>query len=168
MKQTVILTLIISILSGCAAGISRTGYDSQDLPEVASVSNCNIAIKYQANYTEEEVDIIGEIKAYDTGFSVYCDEAYVLNIFCEEACKQGADLVNITKEKYPSWKSSCYRAKAEFLKFKDRDMIKSLVSDKKYAPELIIERSQETAQRTKKVIEAGVMGGLLGGLMVGF
>ena len=41
----------------------------------------------------------------------------------------GADVVNIVEEKKPDFLNSCYRVKAEFLKFNDAEFISSLQSD---------------------------------------
>ena len=89
-----------------------------------------------------------------------------MDIFCKEACALGADLVNVTDEKQPDFWSTCYRAKAEFLHFKDREEAKVLLSDAKYAPDLIIDRSEKSKRRAREIIAASVMGGLLGGLAV--
>jgi hypothetical protein len=114
-----------------------------------------------------EVVVLGTIHDYDTGFSIQCDEAYVLDIFCREGSMLGADIININEEKQPSvWTSSCYRAKAEFLRFKDREKAKDLVSDAKYAPEAIIERSAKYSKRSQEVIAGAVFGGLLGAIIV--
>jgi hypothetical protein len=142
---------------GCAAGISRQGYTLQDIKnaELANtnlVAACHLAIKNGATYEASEVDILGKIEAFDTSVSVDCDEAYVLDIFCREACALGADFVNLTDEHYPSFWSTCYRAKAEFLRYKNRDQAKLIVSDAKYDPQLIIERSKEQKKRQEAVI----------------
>jgi hypothetical protein len=110
--------------------------------------------------------VLGSIQAYDTGFSTYCDEAYILEIFCEDACTLGADVINITEEHQPDMVSSCYRARAQFLRFKDREKAKGLLSDAKYAPELVIERSLQSKVRAREVISTMVFSGPLAGLIV--
>jgi hypothetical protein len=52
------------------------------------------------------------------------------------------------------------------LRFKDREQAKVLLSDAKYAPDLIIDRSEKSKKRAREIIAASVMGGLLGGLVV--
>ena len=154
-------------VSGCAAGISRTGYQlpvgqtSKDLPRRPIAIQCN------AHYNTNDVEILGSIHDYDTGFSTDCDEAAILDIFCREGSMLGANLINITEEKQPNfWTSSCYRAKAEFLRFKDREKAKGLLSDAKYAPDLIIERSVAAGKRNREVIAGAVFGGVLGAIIV--
>ena len=169
MKITLIMVLCgtVLFLSGCAAGISRTGYQlpagqtSKDLPKRP------VAIRCEWKYDTNDVVVLGTIHDYDTGFSTDCDEVYVLDIFCREGSMLGADVINITEEHQPSvLTSTCYRAKAEFLRFKDREKAKDLVSDAKYAPELIIDRSAKYSKRTKEVLIGAVGGGLLGYIVV--
>lgn len=168
MKLALIMVLggVAILLSGCAVGITRTGYRLPANVNSKNLQRCRIAIQYHAKYDTNDVVVLGSIDAYDTGFSTDCDEAYVLDIFCREACSLGADLVDITEEKEPDMWSSCYRAKAKFLRFKDREKAKGLVSDAKYAPNLIIERSVKSHKRTRDVIAASVLGGPLAGLVV--
>jgi hypothetical protein len=169
MRTTTILTvaLTLALFTGCSTGIKRTDYKIAGNREEKDLSQCAVAVKFNARYRPEDVEMLGSVKGYDTGFSVHCDEAYVLELFCKEACMLGADLVNITEEKQPDYWSSCYRAKAEFVRFKDRDRVKSLYSDVAYTPQFVIQRSLQSKQRNQEAIRAGVMGGLVGGLISG-
>ena len=164
-RNNLLAVFLLVLLCSCSSGITRYGYELQDLNNLNSSADCRISIKDNMPYDKADTEILGSIKAYDTGLSVRCDEAYVLSIFCKDACALGADVVNITQERYPSFWSSCYRAKAEFLFFKNREQAKSLHSDWWYEPEMIVESSKETARRNKMAIEAGIMGGMLGGMM---
>ena len=74
----------------------------------------------------------GEILSGDSGFSLDCSRGYVLNIFQKEACALEADLINITYERDIDLWSSCYRAKAQFLRFKNREKAKNLASTELY------------------------------------
>src|ERR1039457_279007 len=162
MKITLMMVLCGTalFLSGCAAGISRTGYQlpigqtSKDLPKRP------IAIRNNWKYDTNDVAVLGTIHDYDTGFSTDCDEVYVLDIFLREGTMLGADVVNITEEKQPSvWTSTCYRATAQFLRFKDREKAKDLVSDPQYAPGLIIDRAAKYSKRNTEVLVGAVAGG---------
>ena len=174
MKTTLLMVLCCAsiLASGCAAGITRTGYQipagqtSKDLPRRP------IAIRCNATYDTNDMVMLGSIHDYDTGFSTDCNEAAILDIFCREGCMVGADLINITEEKQPNpWTSTCYRAKADFLRFKDREKVKNLVSDAKYAPEEIAKRVAATHKRTEEVmvgvVVGGVAGGAIGGVLAG-
>lgn len=165
MKSTLLMALcgVALMVSGCAAGITRTGYKLPKNQNPNATANCRIAIKNNFKYDTNDVTVLGSIHAYDTGLSTDCDEAAVLDIFVKDGCMLGADVINITDEKQPSpWTSSCYRARATFLRFKDRELAKNVVSDPKYAPQLIIDRSVASGKRTRDVIAGTVMGGLLG------
>jgi hypothetical protein len=168
MKRALLSGLSAGLLAlcGCAAGISRQGYTLRDINKPGHPTDCHLTVKCNATYALADADVVGHIEAFDTSVSINCDEAYVLDIFCKEACALGADVVNVTDEHYPNFWSTCYRAKAEFLRYKDRDQVKLLVSDAKYDPQLIIQRSKESKKRTEAVIIATVMGGVLGGLIV--
>jgi hypothetical protein len=155
------------LVSGCAAGITRTGYQLPAGQTSKDLLKRPIAIQCNAKFDTNDVVVLGSIHAYDTGFSTDCDEAYVLDIFCREGSMLEADIINITEEKQPNpLTSTCYRAKATFLRLKDREKAKDLVSEAKYAPEAIIERSAKYSKRNKEVIVGAVAGGLLGAIVV--
>jgi hypothetical protein len=169
MKITLLMALcgVAILASGCAAGISRTGYHLPADQATKNLPRRPIAIRYEMHYSPNDVEVLGSIHAYDTGFSTDCDEAAILDIFCREGNMLDVDIINITEEKQPNpLTSTCYRARAEFLRFKDREKAKDLVSDPKYAPNLIIERSIATGKRNREVITGAVLGGLLGAIVV--
>jgi hypothetical protein len=169
MKITLLMALcgVAILASGCAAGISRTGYH---LPADQAANNLPqrpITIRYEMPYSTNDMEVLGSIHAYDNGLSTDCDEAAILDIFCREGNMLDADIINITEERQPNpWTSTCYRARATFLRFEDRGKAKDLVSDPKYAPNLIIERSIATGKRNRQVITGAVLGGLLGAVIV--
>jgi len=169
MLKVFLLMVITTTMFGCSPGIKRYGYSLQDVGDV-DTSSCSIAIKRNFNYSENEVEILGEIKAYDTGFSTECSEAYILSCFCKEGCGLGSDIVNIVDETLPDffW-STCYRAKAEFIRLKDRQKAKLVVSDPCYHWELVVERSIETERRTRQAMSdarnAGILGGIMGAII---
>jgi hypothetical protein len=169
MKITLMMLLCSAAIfvSGCAAGISRTGYNLPAGQTVKNLPKRPIAIQCDAKYDTNDVVVLGSIHAYDTGFSTDCDEVAILDIFLREGTMLGADIINITEEKQPSiWTSSCYRAKAEFLHFKDREKAIGLVSDSKYAPKAVIERSAKYSKRSMEVLVGAASGGLLGFIIV--
>src|SRR6266540_1863204 len=153
---TIVLWSAAILVSGCAAGIKRIGYQLPENQNAKNLERCPIAIQCNPTHDDTDVVVLGRIKAYETGFSIECDEAYVLDIFCKEACALGADLIVVTEEKQPDFWSTCYRAKADFVRFNDREKVKALLSDAKYAPELIIDRAEKSKKRTREVIAASV------------
>jgi hypothetical protein len=58
---------------------------------------------------------IGHIYFHDTGFSLNCKRPQILRRLEEEACKAGADAVDIYRESYPNAWTTCYRVKAHLL-----------------------------------------------------
>ena len=131
--RTLILLIVIISLTGCASVMTRYGYDLQSIPNRNAHLGCSIPIKRDFRYNKDEAEILGSIKAGDTGFSLECGKGYVLGIFRQEACALGADLINITYERGLDLWSSCYRAKADFLRLKDREKVKTLESDVAYS-----------------------------------
>lgn len=169
MKITRLMFLFCAVLcvSGCAIGVTRTGYKLPAGQQSKNLPLRPIAIQRNVQFNTNDVVVLGTIHAYDTGFSINCDEAAILEMFCREATMMGADIVDITEDKQPNpWTSTCYRAKAEFLRLNDREKAKGLVSDAWYAPSLIIERSITTGQRNRAVLLGAVSGGLLGAIIV--
>lgn len=120
------ICFVLFLLVGCSAKITRYGYTVQDIQTNTQYSGCFMPIKKDFIYNKEEVEILGEILAGDTGFSTDCNEGHVLNVFRQEACALKADLINIIYERNTDIWSSCYRAKAQFLRFKDRERVKNL------------------------------------------
>lgn len=129
--RKIVLLISLIVFIGCSSTMTRYGYNLQNLPANKD-TKCNIPIKKNFPYKKEEVEILGSIRAGDSGFSVKCGEAYVLKQFHQEACALGADLINIIDESRFDILSTCYRAKAEFLRFKEREKVKNLVSDPLY------------------------------------
>lgn len=126
LKLALFLLCGLFLTTGCSAKITRYGYTSRDVTNVERPSSCFVPIRKNFVYDKKDVEVLGEIKSGDTGFSLECSKGHVLNIFQQEACALKADLINITYERDTDLWSSCYRAKAEFLRFKDREMIKNL------------------------------------------
>ena len=124
--------LFILSLTGCASKITRYGYSLQELPDKDKYLGCIMPIKKDFIYNKDEVEILGEILAGDSGVSLDCGKGHVLNLFRQEACALKADLINISYERDIDIWSSCYRAKAQFLRFRDREKAKNLENDAGY------------------------------------
>lgn len=152
--QIISLCCGVILISGCAVGISRKGYKLPPGEMEAGVGHAPIPIEVNMHFNTNDVVVLGSIHSYDKGFSLNCDEATVLNIFREDGRILRADVINITEEKQPSvWGSSCYRARAQFLRFKDRAVARALVSDPKYKPELVAARSAELYETLNRLSE---------------
>ncbi|MDQ1266482.1 MAG: hypothetical protein QG635_1634 [Bacteroidota bacterium] len=108
-KLFFLLSLII-VLAGCSHKINKNYY----VKTVTPASDCSpIVIKGGSDLIQKE-KILGKINLGDTGFSVNCSKKKAFLILKEEACKLGANLINIIKESRPNFWSSCFRCQAEF------------------------------------------------------
>jgi hypothetical protein len=158
---TIVLAAIVC--SGCASSFKRTGYAAAT--QKASV-DCPVVFKQQVQ-VQDDVDILGTVKASDTGFSVKCDEAYVLRRFRDDACAIGADVVSLSEERAPDFWSTCYQATATFLRYRDREIARSLTSDARYDPAPLRERSEVTYDRLRNAIIGGAIAGPVGATVGG-
>jgi len=152
MRISVLTMLVFSqlVLLGCSAGISRSVYVQRS---DRIYSPCDAVIINNLKIDQNEIEILGKAKVFDTGFSVKCDEEFVLSILRKEACALGADVINITEEKYPDSWSTCYRAKAEFIRLRKSQSLTSLKSDPQYDPWKVSLRSGETHGRNQRAME---------------
>ncbi len=154
-------------LISCSAGVTRSGYKFQDIQAFHDFSGCRVVIKNNADFTTDEVTIVGNIKVFDTQFSVECDEEYVLDLLTKEACALGADIVNIIEEKQPNIWSTCYRAKAQYLRVNNRQRALILKSDPQYEWSIVQQRGAKGRQRTNEAVSGSIMGGAIGGAAAG-
>jgi hypothetical protein len=148
------------VLSSCASSLRRTGYTPATEP--AGV-DCRVAFKQAFQANADEADVLGTVSASDTGFSIKCDEGYVLSRLRDDACAIGADVVSLTDERAPDFWSTCYRAKATLLRLRDRTAAETVTSDARYDHGPLTERSLVTYRRTQAAIAGGMMGGMVGG-----
>ena len=158
-----LVVLSAFILFGCAAGVSRKGYS---VAAEGAPADCSVLVLGYIPLDNTKMEVVGRLSVYDTGLSLHCDEEYVLGLMQREACSVGADFVNITEEKYPDFWSTCYRAKADLVRLKNREDAAMLKTDPHYAADKVRERSQEGRRRIQEAISAGIMGGIIGGMSV--
>ena len=159
------LSLIICVLAtGCAASVHRQGYE---IPEGEVLVPCNMPIRSDRTGDLSGFEVIGQIEVGDSSFSTDCDEAIVLHQMTIDACHLEADLINITEEHRPDFWSTCYRAKADFLRVRDRPERVPLVSDDKYRADAVRERAQVTHRRNREMITGAIVGGVVGGAVAG-
>lgn len=151
------LSILAFSLVACTGpvGITREGYEPPTDEALNQACDCKIALKNNASFAENDVEVLGAVKFYDTGFSVVCDEEYVLSLASLEACTLGADLVNIIEDKQPDHWSTCYRAKADFLLLENRDEATALTSDNRYDWRLVQERARSGRQATEHAVVFG-------------
>ena len=160
--KTFYFLLLSLVLTSCSPRIVRTGYQMQEAGNEA----CDVAIRKNLSISEELSTKLGEVEIADTGFSVECSEEHALEILKREACAVNADLIVITAEKRPNLWSSCYRARAEFYKYKPGEDMEELAGDEAYKPENVQERvSQDQWRHTAVIGGSAVIGVLLSFLL---
>ncbi len=145
-------------LIGCSPRVVRIGYDNSGN---SSEGNCEVVIKKLSDFDEDEVEVKGEIKIKDTGFSIKCEEADVLRILKQEACAVGADIINIIEERRADIFSTCYRVEAELLKSKGNNETLEMKSDKQYSEEQIDERVKNDKGRKQAMIIIPIISGIM-------
>lgn len=159
LHRVLAVALACALLSACSSSFRRTGYAAATAPGGV---DCHVAFKQAFAPSAEEADVLGTVTASDSGFSITCDEGYVLSRFRDDACAIGADVVSLTDERAPSFWSTCYRAKATLLRLRDRAAAEAVTSDARYDHAQVTERSLVTYRRTQAAIAGGMMGGMAG------
>jgi len=160
MTRIAVLISLLFFTISCAPKIVRHGYEF----DLNQNNNCNIAIIQNKEFTADEAEVVSKIEIDDTGFTVNCDELEIINILKAEGCTMNADFINITEEKRPDFWSTCYRASAEFVRLKENDNNKPVISDAKYQETEINKRMFN--DRAGRVIRMGVS--VVIGLVIGF
>jgi len=162
-----IFTIFLFGLGGCSPGVSRYGYT---IKEDQKVEDCPMPFKLKFSITDTKK--LGNIEVYDHNLiSSNCDIFTVLSILKRDGCYLGADLINITEEKYPDyiW-SVCYRVKADFIKI-DKGETKGLESDPQYDLAKLKQEGEASRKRGNaayiNAVGAGLVGGAVGGAMGG-
>jgi len=124
MKKILLFSAILIVtLSGCNHSIYRSGYEVNK----SQYKNCNITIKKHLEFVGD-MEFLGEIRLGDGVFTTACSEAAAMELLRNEGCALGADLVNITEEKYPNILSTCYRCTAQFYKHSGGEEISQSVA----------------------------------------
>lgn len=130
-KITILIIFIvyIIILYNCHPAITRLGYDNNDQQK----DECVVYTIKDSSLIFSEDEKVGEINIKDTGFSTNCSSDDVANILEEEACKTGANIINIKTIKRPDFWSSCYRVRAELIKLDtDSEKTSGIIEKYKY------------------------------------
>lgn len=160
------LILFLLFLTGCAANVSRHGYQIDPKKQIAE---CSTPIKLRADLSNSDVQKLGMIDVYDANLvSANCDESIVLGILKNDSCQLGADLINITKERQPDYIFSvCYQVKADFIKFKTPPSSGMLVSDPQYDWAKVQERGAASKQKGTRAYAIAVGAGVGGAVGAG-
>ena len=114
MKRLIYFLAPVLFFSSCAHHIVRSGYQATK----SDYRICNVVIQKNTSISDSSATKVGEIELRDSGFSTVCNEERALEILKGEACAMDANLIIVTEERRPDFKSSCYRCKAEFYRFR--------------------------------------------------
>lgn len=112
-------SILIFFISSCGYRKIRVGYEAKKYPQTVE----NIPI-YHSTYGYERssnIEILGTMKLWDTGFTTNCHEDDAHLLLRKEASTLNADLIIIYDEERPDKKSTCYRCTANFIKIINPD-----------------------------------------------
>ena len=115
MSKFLVLFFLICV-GGCASNTQLNVYSQ---PEGSKPIGCDLEVYRDPGFIKKSFDIIASISVDDTGFTVNCGLEKTMKTIRDNACEVGADAVLITNEKSPDIWSTCYRADAAMLVFKD-------------------------------------------------
>jgi hypothetical protein len=114
-RNSISLILLLILITGCGYKTTRMGYEESNDPNIV-LDNCEVEFVRSPYKLNQQQEVVGSISLDESGFSTNCKEPDARLILKEEACLLGADVVQITNEKQPSFISSCYRVSAKFIK----------------------------------------------------
>ncbi|WP_319557506.1 hypothetical protein [Thiomicrorhabdus sp.] len=122
MSRTIPVMLSLLLISSCSSSIEKNIH-ADSIATPTSIDCKNIKVIRNLHSAKIEGSVIGSINAEDSGFSMKCNQSYVLNLFKNEACKAGANVVSVTEERHPDFWSSCYRAHADLIHVDNSNVI---------------------------------------------
>ena len=126
MKQILLGSLLLLLFSACSPRIGTS--ITKIYPPLSAESPITVYL-YQTE-VPSGAESLGRISISDTGFTVVCDSATVMNRVKDEARKIGGNAVCITDHKKPLfWGSSCHQMTAIILKVKDFDQSSDFVDN---------------------------------------
>lgn len=112
MKKLLFFSLIILWLSiSCAPKITSSVHQVNPPTNYKQI----IIVYHLDDDLPKGVEVIGEVKIGDAGFSTKCAYDYVLDQAKLEARKAGGDAILITKHRKPDFWSTCHRITADIL-----------------------------------------------------
>ncbi len=111
-----VLTLV---LMGCLFGCALSESYVQNSPPLApKPENCDVRRVMPGVPISEPFEVIGTLSLTDSWFSVACGYGRMMKTNTDRACAVGADAIQFLTIDPPGWASTCYRSRANFLRFK--------------------------------------------------
>jgi hypothetical protein len=112
--------VLVSFVAGCSSQMDIQVVGRPDIgPFPARSANCTIRIYNQADTLPEACLEIGDVYVGDTGASINCGLASVRDRAHDQACRYGADALQIIRHQTPSGGSSCHQIRARLLRCAD-------------------------------------------------
>ena len=115
MKKIFIISLLFVGLSSCGGNIQQVMYQSK-----GTKSYCDLKVFAKDLEINENLEVIGEFSFTDTGFTINCSAETVMSKLNKAACDAGADAYQLTWTQPPNIRSTCFQAKARFLKYRNK------------------------------------------------
>lgn len=106
--------LLLILLASVSIQCSYRVYKSYETPEGEIASDCTSRLFKNKDLTGLSYLYKGVIILDESGITSGCKEEDAMAYLKEEACKLGANAINIVEEAYPDAYSSCYRCVAGF------------------------------------------------------
>jgi hypothetical protein len=108
--------VLLVLITGCYLKSSST--ISKRLPELNHTDSFIIyAVEDSVKYSDKEV--VGDIKVYDTGLSLFCEYEQAVEVAEKRGRKMGANAMKIYQHIRPNIWSNCHKIRAKALYFDD-------------------------------------------------
>ena len=148
---------------GCKYQIVRYGYERSK----NNTKLCDVIIVKQKIISDSAATKIGEIKLGNTGFTADCSEEKAITIIRQEACGINADFVNIYEENVPYYTNDCYKCRADFYVYKNKNnKIFSTNDDVAHVNQnVIIKEVRVKKTSVVAMIASGILGFVIGALI---
>ena len=110
--------LFIVLLTASCSNVNRIGYNFN--PKKFTTDTCNIPIQKGKESISNDLYLVGVVEIGEHPFGKNCSESDALETLQREACFLQADVIVITKEKFPNRWSNCYRCDARFYQHRNK------------------------------------------------
>ena len=170
--MTLVLTVPVLLVAaglvagGCSPAVNRRGYVAVN---PADAKSCRVAVKSGAAFSPDEVEELGQVEVGDSGLTMTCDEATMVGLLRSEGCSAGAQVVDILRETRPDFASTCYRAQARLLRFRDPSRVAT--DDPRFATQAMQARGKADSSGQSAMlwgaVGAAVAAGVVAGIVVG-
>ena len=111
----VLALVLMGCLFGCALSES---YVQSGPPGPPKPENCDLPRVMPGATISEPFEVIATLSLTDSWFSVACGYGRMMKTNTDRACAVGADAIQFLTIDPPSWASTCYRSRANFIRFK--------------------------------------------------